>query len=183
MIKNSEHILRYLMVHARRKGRLAFSSRDALSLIFLAGLPFVMVSSISINKSLNRNVAYAYAAQPAAGVPVAEAERMGRQIAAQVKGDPEKLLKLNGAQVVLIFSKPGLSRAEGDMGVWQYRTHDCVLDLYVADNGQGSVVHYETRARVKSSDAQVADTMDGRACVKSVFNGHDGLKPMLFASR
>lgn len=177
--------LRYLIVHARRKGRLAFSSRDALSLILIAGLPFVMVSSFSINKSINHNVAYAYAtAQAAPSLPPAEAERLGRHIAAQVKGNPEAFLKLSGPQVAMIFNKPGLQRTEGDMGVWQYRTHDCVLDLYIADKGNGPVTHYETRSRSKASRGDSAmDQTANRECVKSVFNGHDGLVPMQFASR
>ncbi len=177
--------LRYLIVHARRKGRLAFSSRDALSLILIAGLPFVMVSSFSINKSVNRNVAYAYAtARTVPSVPPAEAERLGRHIAAQVKGNPAAFLKLSGPQVAMIFNKPGLQRTEGDMGVWQYRTHDCVLDLYIADKGNGSVTHYETRSRSKASGGDNAmDQATRRECVKSVFNGHDGLVPMQFASR
>ena len=186
MMKISENLLRYLMVHTRRKSRLAFSSRDALSLILIAGLPFVMVSSISMNKSVHRNVAYAYAStQPSTGLLPADAERVGRQAASQVSVNPAALLKMNGPLIALMFSKPGLQRAEGDMGVWQYRTHDCVLDLYIADQGKGDVVHYETRARVKASDASNDAAMDGsdsRACVKSVFNGHDGITPMVFAS-
>lgn len=187
MMKISENLLRYLMVHTRRKGRLVFSSRDALSLILIAGLPFVMVSSISMNKSIHRNAAHAYVAtQSSTDLSAADADRVGRQVAAQVKGNPEALLRMSGPLVTLMFSTPGLQRAEGDMGVWQYRTHDCVLDLYIADQGKGNVVHYETRARVKASglsDAMAMGGADSRECVKSVFNGHDGITPMVFASR
>jgi len=185
MMKISIITLRYLIVHARRKGRLAFSSRDALSLILIAGLPFVMVSSFSINKSIHHNIAYAYAtARAVPSVPPAGIERLGRQIAAQVKGNPEAFLKLSGPQVAMIFNKPGLQRADGDVGVWQYRTHDCVLDLYIADGGKGPVMHYETRSRIKASvDDSAMDQTAPRECVKSVFNGHDGITPMVFASR
>ena len=170
----SQNLLRYLMVHTRRKGRLAFSSRDALCLILIAGLPFVMVSSFAINKSVNRNAAYAYSSSQASAQVVT---------AGQIRNNPEVLLKMNGMQVAAIFSTPGLQRAEGDMGIWQYRTHSCVMDLYIADSG--AVTHYEMRTRVKVSAGQddAFDQAARRDCVKSVFNGHDGLTPMVFASR
>lgn len=185
MMKIFENPVRYLIVHARRKGRLAFSSREALSLVLIAGLPFVMVSSLSINKNLHQNAAYAYASSQNADISVNDAERMSRQVAAQVKGNPEALLKLKGAQVTLLFSTPGLQRHEGTMNVWQYRTDSCVLDLYVADGGHGAVVHYETRARVKASfsDAGGMNETAARDCVRSVFMGHDGEKHLIFASR
>lgn len=181
MIKTSENLIRYLMVHTRRKGRLAFSSRDALSLILIAGLPFVMVNSISINKTLHQNRAYAYASSPLAEIPANDAGRLSRQFAAQVKGSPASLLKLKGAQIGMIFSAPGLQRHEGDMDVWQYRTDDCVLDLYIADNGRGQVVHYETRTR--ASGVGNMDAAAVRDCVRAVLNGHDGQKSLVFASR
>lgn len=185
MMKIFENLVRYLIVHTRRKGRLAFSSREALSLVLIVGLPFVMVSSLSINKNLHQNAAYAYASSQDADISVSDAERMGRQLAAQVKGNPAALLKLKGAQISMIFNKPGLQRHEGTMNVWQYRTNSCVLDLYVADGGRGPVVHYETRARVKASrsDDDAMDNTAARDCVRSVFLGHDGEATMVFASR
>lgn len=188
MMKISENILRYLMVHTRRKGRLAFSSRDALSLILIAGLPFVMVSSLSINKSVNQNAAYAYssAQAPTQALP-AEADRLSRHFIALIRSNPEALLKMNGPHVMAIFSTPGLQRTEGDMGIWQYRTHSCVMDLYIADSGAGVVTHYEMRTRVKAGAGSLQDDALDQAtrrdCVKSVFNGHDGVTPMIFASR
>ena len=185
MMKIFENLVRYLLVHTRRKGRLAFSSREALSLVLIAGLPFVMVSSFSINKNIQQNAAYAYASSQNADISIGDAERLSRQMVAQVKGNPAALLKLKGAQINFLFSTPGLQRHEGEMNVWQYRTDSCVLDLYVADGGRGNVVHYETRARVKASHSDEGD-MDvaaARDCVRSVLMGHDGEKPMIFASR
>lgn len=186
MMKIPENLLRYMIVHTRRKGRLAFSSRDALSLILIAGLPFVMVSSISINKAIHKNNAYAYASTSPSAAASYDMDRTGRQVAAQVKGNPDTLLHINGPQVTMIFDRPGLMRAEGDMSIWQYRTVSCVLDVYVADKGAGPVVHYEARSRVKASGAPAPEAFDdsqSRECVKSVFSGHDGVKPMIFASR
>lgn len=181
MIKTSQITFRYLLVNTRRKARQVFSSRDALSLILIAGLPFVMASSFSINKNVLHNRAFAYAASSSADMSGHEVDRLTRQLAAQVKGNPETLLKLKGAQVELIFSTPGLARHEGDMELRQYRTHDCVLDLYIAQNGRGAVVHYETRARTKQGSDMNA--VESRECVRGVFNGHDGDKPVLFAAR
>ena len=135
-----------------------------------------MVSSFAINKSVNRNAAYAYSSSQASAHVVT---------AVQIRNNPEVLLKMNGMQVAAIFSTPGLQRAEGDMGIWQYRTDSCVMDLYIADSGTGTVTHYEMRTRVKVSAGQ-DDTFNQAArrdCVKSVFNGHDGITPMIFASR
>lgn len=181
MIKASQNTLRYLLVNTRRKARQVFSSRDALSLILIAGLPFVMVSSLSINNNLWHNRAFAYATATSADMSVQDADRLTKQVAAQVKGNPDALLKLKGAQVELIFSTPGLSRHEGDMEFRQYRTADCVLDLYIAQNGTGDVMHYETRARREGGAAMSATAT--RDCVRSVFNGHDGEQHFLFAAR
>ena len=179
MMNISQNFLRYLMVHTKRKGRLAFSSRDALSLILMVGLPFVMVSSLSINKALQKNMAFAYASSSFAPIN----SDVVRVVAAQIKGNPDTLLKIVGPQAVMIFDEPGLKRAEGDMAIWQYRTADCVLDLYIANKGEGAVTHYEARPRRKSADATAFDDAQSRDCVRSVFGGHDGDKPLIFASR
>ncbi|MFN3828008.1 MAG: hypothetical protein ACK4NR_10345 [Micavibrio sp.] len=179
--------IRYFKVQTRRKGRLAFSSRDAVSLVLLAGLPFVMVSSLSINQSLHRNMAYAYVAQDSSGDMSADNARVLRHVAAQIKGDPDTFLKIKGSQLLAMFNQPGLERHEGNMAVWQYRSAECVIDLYVAEQGQGNVTYYDMRARVKAGtlldDTAAFDLPQKRACVQSVLNGHDGIKTMQVASR
>lgn len=172
MIKASQNIFRFLLVNTRRKARQVFSSRDALSLILVAGLPFVMVSSFSINHNVLKNRAFAYTVASQADLSVEEVDRLTRQYAAQVKGNPAALLKLTGAQVEMMFSTPGLHRREGDMEFRQYRTPECVLDLYIAQNGRGDVMHYETRARARQ-DVEM-NNAESRDCVRAVFNGHDG---------
>lgn len=178
MIKATQ-TFRYLLVNTRRIARQVFSSRDALSLILIAGLPFVMASSFSINHAFLQNRAFAYAASSASDMSSPEMERMTRQFAAQVKGNPDMLLKLKGAHIDIMFSTPGLLRAEGDMQFRQYRTSHCVLDMYIAQDGTGDVLHYETRARAKRETPLSA--VEARDCVRSVFNGHDGDAPSVFA--
>lgn len=177
MMQISATIFRYVTMLARGKGQTAFSSRRVLSFVLIVGVPLVLVGSMSINKSFHHNVAYAYAALQADP----ESHGVMRALAAQVKNDPDALLTLKGSEVALIFNEPGLQRVEGDTGIWQYRTRDCVLDLYIADTGKGDVMHYETRGRDKASEG--FDSMASHECVASIFNGHDGVTPMTFASR
>lgn len=177
MMQIRANIFRYLTVLARGKGQRAFSSRQVLSFVLIVGVPLVLIGSLSINKTFHHNVAYAYAALQSAP----PSDRARREMAARVKNDPEALLKLTGVEVVSIFSAAGLQRVEGDTSIWQYRTRDCVLDLYIADTGKGDVVHYETRARDKASES--LDSIGSHECVASIFNGHDGVTPMTFASR
>lgn len=185
-MKITSHIMRYVIVNARRKGRLTFSSRDALSLIFLAGLPFVMISSLSINRAVHHNQAYAAVMQTAPGQ--SETDRGTRALAAQLKSNPEVFLRLNGLQLGQMLSTPGLQRADGDMAVWQYRNHECVVDLFIADLGQGRVLHYEMRDRGKKPGASAAEapgytTVQQRACLKSIIAGHDGIDTLKLATR
>lgn len=186
MMKFTKHLLRYVSVTARRTGRLTLSSRDALSLVFLAGLPFVMVSSLSINRAMHHNEAYASVMQE--GMQQNESERSIRALASQLKSDPAFFLRMNGGQLGHVLSVPGLQRTDGDMAVWQYRSHDCVIDLFLADQGQGAIVHYEMRNRLKDSGRDVnlsggfTDAQQ-RACLKSIISGHDGVNALKLASR
>lgn len=183
MMKFTSHTIRYVIVNARRKGRLTFSSRDALSLIFLAGLPFVMISSLSINNAMYNNQAYAAISQTASSQ--SESDRMIRSLSAQLKSNPEMFLRMTGLQLGQVLSTPGLQRADGDMAVWQYRNHECVVDLFIADQGQGSVLHFEMRSRVKNPAQGIIgfSAVQQRACLKSIIAGHDGIDTLKLASR
>ncbi|QQG37085.1 MAG: hypothetical protein HYS17_04785 [Micavibrio aeruginosavorus] len=186
MMTFTNHLLRYVSVTARRKGRLTFSSRDALSLIVLAGLPFVMISSLSINRAMHHNEAYASVMQE--GMQQNESERSIRALASQLKSDPAFFLRMNGGQLGDVLSAPGLQRADGDMAVWQYRNHECVIDLFIADQGRGGVIHYEMRDRAKkpvrgAGEPEGFTTVRQRACLKSIIAGHDGIDALRLASR
>ncbi|HRC26335.1 MAG TPA: hypothetical protein PKX87_02770 [Alphaproteobacteria bacterium] len=48
-----------------------------------------------------------------------------------IRESPESLTRLVGLDLILLLDKPAYARQEGSVIVWQYRTADCVLDLYV----------------------------------------------------
>ncbi|MGH6969416.1 MAG: hypothetical protein ACREEN_09980, partial [Stellaceae bacterium] len=67
-------------------------------------------------------------------------------------GRPPALGDLNGlapAQVAALIGAPDLRRVDPPAEIWQYRSADCVLDLYFYDSGDSSrMVYAETRSRV-----------------------------------
>lgn len=72
----------------------------------------------------------------------------------KIKGwDFDALINLPETDVLVAFSTPDLKRMEGDARIWQYRTQECVLDVYfVGSNRQADskVVYYELRNRDKA---------------------------------
>jgi hypothetical protein len=100
----------------------------------------------------------------------------------EIRGAPDTLMNLSGAQVVQIFDEPALKRREGDIQVWQYRGVSCVLDVYMKsgakDGEAASVIHYETRERKKAeleqpktAAAETETGADDRACVTALLDG------------
>jgi hypothetical protein len=64
-----------------------------------------------------------------------------------VAQDPDRLTGLHARDIELAFATPELKRLDGAMKMWQYRAHDCVLDIYFKDD---TVSWYEMRAREKA---------------------------------
>ena len=66
-------------------------------------------------------------------------------------GHPPALGALNGlapAQVAALIGDPDLRRVDPPAEIWQYRSADCVLELYFYDSGSSTrVVYAETRSR------------------------------------
>ncbi|GJL85193.1 MAG: hypothetical protein DHS20C02_09680 [Micavibrio sp.] len=81
----------------------------------------------------------------------AEVER--RNLRHFVHSNPDNILRLKGREVAFAMNKPELVRHEFPSVVWQYRTNECVLDVYFAsmdeDVSGAPVVHYEVRSREK----------------------------------
>jgi hypothetical protein len=74
---------------------------------------------------------------PAAALPVAARP-----------AEPRPLAGLSAKEVVALFGEPDFRRAEPPAELWQYRTADCVLDLFLySDQAGAHVVHSETRDR------------------------------------
>jgi hypothetical protein len=68
-----------------------------------------------------------------------------------VESKPDALLALVSQDILIGFSQPDLQRQEGNLQIWQYRTGECVLDIFFdgskgGDNNQ-RVIHYEVRPR------------------------------------
>ena len=68
----------------------------------------------------------------------------------------EALLGLEGRQVLRLFDFPELVRLDVPVSLWQYRSDDCVLDLFLGvDDPKLSVervIHSETRPRDPGND-------------------------------
>lgn len=69
-------------------------------------------------------------------------------IETEIDDDPEQLMGLAGLAVVELLGDPGFLREDADAQVWQYRGHDCMLDIYLYRDGEGAphkVTYYEFR--------------------------------------
>lgn len=77
-------------------------------------------------------------------------------------GDPQELVGLDTETVANALGAPGQIRKEAPAQVWQYLSGDCVLDLYLYDQGGISRVTY---LEARSPKAESSPT---ERCVKSV---------------
>ncbi len=95
-----------------------------------------------------------------------ESER--RNLRHFVSSNPDNILRLKGRDVSFAMSKPELIRHEFPSVVWQYRTNECVLDVYFAsmdeDVSGAPVIHYEVRSREKDA----ADDRVFKTCVNKL---------------
>jgi len=55
-----------------------------------------------------------------------------------VQNDPKALMKLNNQEISYLFGKPTFSRKDADARVWQYKTNNCVIDVYFYEEGKGA---------------------------------------------
>jgi len=79
----------------------------------------------------------------------------------KIRYNPSYLLNIMGKDVQELFATPELVRQDLPTIIWQYRSPNCVLDVYFATINEDPlftpVVHYEIRARdsgVKDENAQ-----------------------------
>lgn len=77
-------------------------------------------------------------------------------------GDPKELMGLDTESVASALGEPRQIRKEAPAQVWQYLAGDCVLDLYLYDEGGISRVTY-FEARTPKAELSPADR-----CFKSV---------------
>lgn len=107
--------------------------------------------------------------------------RYMRQLVTRIGDDPAAFLSLTGKEVRLLLAEPGLERREGAITVWQYRSDNCVLDVYLeAPPGRETqyVVDFEIRLRAKATFAQEGeftpedDKTEAQNCLRSVLALH-----------
>jgi hypothetical protein len=97
----------------------------------------------------------------------------GRDLRAFVRSNPDNFMLMDGADVVKALDQPELTWGEFPGVIWQYRTDDCVVDIYFAamqdDVSEAPVIHYEARSR----DGKV-EAIDANECVASLMRSKGG---------
>lgn len=125
---------------------------------------------------------------------VQESGRYASTLVGLLRDDPQMFLRLVESDVQLILDEPDLRRAEGALAIWQYRSHTCVLDVYLSKeydekgvNETMRVVDYEARPRVKASQnphnfhaPEMIAAADDVACFGSVLAGAKS-RPVILA--
>jgi hypothetical protein len=99
------------------------------------------------------------AAAPPPALTAAPEPAAALQPAAARPPGMRKLTGLSADEVVALFGEPDFRRAEPPAELWQYRSAECVLDLFLYDDAGGfRVAHSETRDRslVQSGRGQCA---------------------------
>lgn len=135
------------------------------------GLAFITAVLLLFGGQLARDVGVtlhptsAYASIGAAGVAPEYNASERRYILRSVAANSENLLKLNREAVEVLMSRaPDMVRADLPSIVWQYRSTDCVLDIYFRSDNRDAigapVVHYETRLREGHAEG------DAQSCIR-----------------
>ena len=78
-----------------------------------------------------------------------------------------RLIGLDAGRLQGMFGRPGLVRSDAPAEIWQYRSHGCVLDLFLYQDKDGMRLHY---LEARDGTAQAAATP---ACVDAVMASRD----------
>lgn len=73
----------------------------------------------------------------------------------KVNADPQQLLGMDSAALNDLLGEPVVVRREGEAEIWQYRSDECVLDLFLY-GGMRQVEHVDLRDRAGASEEVVA---------------------------
>jgi len=85
-----------------------------------------------------------------------------RELGLDHQPDPAKLVGIDGFDVEEALGKPDFIRKDDGVEIWQYRTSQCILDLFLYQKkGHLSVDHSELRGAVAEHPAD-------RTCFKSI---------------
>ena len=76
---------------------------------------------------------------------------------------PTAVMGLDRSEVEQLLGRPGLVRRESPAEIWQYQTVNCVLDVFLYDQDDGSRVTY-----VEARSADAAEPVAADDCLQSV---------------
>ncbi len=104
----------------------------------------------------NLSNADVYAGGQAATAPIRPDQQAAAPAAATLGIDsPRRMVGLDRPALQTLLGNPGLQRIEGKAELWQYRTANCVLDVffYPGKDGAPRVTHADLRGRRDSRSA------------------------------
>ena len=129
-------------------------------------------------KTFASNKAFAFSRPALVEMDEAAMHRYREDMRTLLVKEPEQIKMLLGQDFQLIMDQPDLERRDAMVTMWQYRSDDCVLDVYfkpAEEQDYAPVTHYEIRARRKAyfmeqDENAVAET-DLGACMASILSG------------
>lgn len=155
--------------------------------VLLALMPFWLAANGAFRESVSNKAMAATNAAAIDGGPFrkfmssADRGRRARALRQDIGGRPDEMLDLKEEDILLVFSVPALKRMDGATSVWQYRSPDCILDIYFtpgesARKGKEKtrVSWYELRGRDKAvlypEDRPEGQAQDPDSCLRSLFD-------------
>ena len=126
-------------------------------LLFLAGCQTTgETAAQSADKVASPSTPAPAAAAPATGSVAGVGEASKPQAVTEahvVRFSPEEFLGYSPERVLPILGAPDFVRRDGSAQIWQYRATNCVLDLFLYQNGKEThVKHAELRPRVPGAE-------------------------------
>lgn len=100
----------------------------------------------------------------------ADLVRYGYALQVAMLQQPENIEKLQADEIKLALSKPDMERKDGANNIWQYRTKDCVLDIYwnkANSSNPVSYVEFRQRRSILDATQPVADPVEWQ-CLQTI---------------
>ncbi|MBX2834255.1 MAG: hypothetical protein KTR28_04695 [Micavibrio sp.] len=132
----------------------------------LAFAIFTFNALLRVDENSAQASIFSNAASSDLGRPYGAGQRS--RISNQISYTSNRILDLSGRDIYEVLDQPEMVRRDLPTVVWQYRSNECVLDIYFTASGDNvlaePVVHYEIRPRNKTVSAQKIE----RSCVASL---------------
>lgn len=135
---------------------------------FLAGF-FLVIGIGAVNLSLGQPMWQGFAIAAPYNVQKIFLDEQSQKsfLMSKIRYNPSYLTKVMGKDVQDLLSAPSLVRQDRPTIVWQYRSENCVLDVYFATMNEdplfAPVVHYEMRGRNVRAKAP-----NEKACIREI---------------